>query len=72
MPISTDGHTTSTDDHSACTNCHYHSDPRDHNGYTSGADRNSDSHCDSPNTNNDGDDMDDSDSESGSKLSESW
>ena len=71
MSVSADGHTTSTDDYSASTNCHYNPRSGDDNDYPSGADSNSDGHCDPASADNDGDSVDDSDSGSDSKLFES-
>lgn len=69
MSASADGYTASTDDYSASTDCHYNPNPRDDYDYPSGANGNVDGHCDSTNADNDGDSMDDSDSEPGSELS---
>ena len=72
MSVSTDGYTASTDNYLASTNCHHHPTSGDRNDYPPGPDRNNYHHCNTANTDNDGDSMDDSYSEPDSKLSKSW
>ena len=70
MSVSRDRHTASTDDHSTSTHCHHDPNSGDDYGYSSGADRNNDGHCDCADADNDCDILDDnSDSEPGSQLS---
>lgn len=66
MSASANGYTAFKDDYSASTNCHYNPSSGDDYDNFSGADRNSDGHCDSANAVNDCDSMDDGDSEPGS------
>ena len=72
MFVSADGYSASTNHYPACTNCHRHPTSADHNDYPHGPDRNNYHHCNNADTNDDGDSMDDSYSEPGSKLSKSW
>lgn len=72
MCVSANSYTASTDNHLARTNCHHHRTSGDGNDYPQGPDRNINHHCNTANTDNDGDSMDDNYSESGSKLSKSW
>ena len=72
MSVSADGYTASRDNYLASTNCHHHRTSGDGNDYPLGPDRNNYHYCNTANTDNDGDSMDDNYSESGSKLSKSW
>ena len=72
MSAPADSYAASADDYSTSTNCYRHPSSGDDNNYLWAADRKSDGHRDSANADNDGDSMDDIDSEPGSKLSKSW
>ena len=72
MSAPADSYAASTNDYSTSTNCHPHPSSGDDNNHPSAAARKSDGHRDSANADNDGDNMDDSDSEPGFKLSKSW
>ena len=73
MSASANGHTAAADDYFARADCHRHpssGDDYDYS-YSSDADRNSDGHHDSANSDDNGDCLDDSDRGSGSYLFES-
>lgn len=65
MSVSADGYTASADDYTTSTNLHSDPSSRDDYDYYSGADGNSNGHCDPANTDDDGDSMDNSNSRAG-------